>query len=94
MFANAACSWGSPMVADAACCWICTELSRSISLVRSIIPRVVVFRAVIWSSTSFWLPSAWATMTAVRSAETVVVEARSTPLMSSMLFLMTMSIAR
>ena len=54
----------------------------------------MVFRAVIWSSTSFWLPSAWATMTAVRSAETVVVEARSTPLISSMLFLMTTSIAR
>ena len=57
-------------------------------------PDVVVLSAVIWSSTSFWLLSAWATMTAVRSAETVVVVARSTPLMSSMLFLMMMSIAR
>jgi hypothetical protein len=94
MFSNAACSWGSPIVADAACCWICTELSRSISLVRSIIPLVVVLRALIWSSTSFWLPSAWATMTAVRRADTVVVDARSTPLISSMLFLMTMSMAR
>ena len=61
---------------------------------RSISADVVVFSAVIWSSTSFWLPSAWATMTAVRSAEIVVVVARSTPLISSMLFLMTMSIAR
>ena len=94
MFAKAACSWGSPTVADAACSWMRTELSRSISLVRSIIPDVVVFRAVIWSSTSFWLPSACATMTAVRSAEIVVVDARSTPLISSMLFLMTMSMAR
>ena len=81
-------------MADAACSWIRTELSRSISLVRSIIPEVVVFSAVIWSRTSFWLPSAWATITAVRSAEMVVVEARSTPLISSMLFLMTMSMAR
>jgi hypothetical protein len=94
MLANPACSWGSPIEADAACCWIATELSRSIAEVRSIIDDVVVFRAVIWSSTSFWLPSAWATMTAVRRAEMVVVDARSTPLMSSMLFLMTMSIAR
>ena len=60
----------------------------------SIIEDVVVFSAVIWSSTSFWLPSAWATITAVRNAETVVVEARSTPFISSMLFLMTMSMAR
>ena len=61
---------------------------------RWIIPEVVVLSAVIWSRTSFWLPSAWATITAVRSAEIVVVEARSTPLISSMLFLMMMSIAR
>ena len=57
-------------------------------------PEVVVLRAVIWSRTSFWLPRACATMTAVRSADTVVVEARSTPLTSSMLFLMVMSMAR
>ena len=94
MFANAACSCSSPMVEDAACSWICAEFSFSISEVRWIISDVVVFSAVIWSSTSFWLPSAWATMTAVRSAEIVVVEARSTPLMSSTLFLMMMSIAR
>ena len=31
-------------------------------------PLVVVLSAVIWSSTSFWLPSAWATITAVRRA--------------------------
>lgn len=40
---------------------------------------VVVFSAVIWSSTSFWLVIARATVTAVRSAPTVVVDARSTP---------------
>jgi hypothetical protein len=47
--------------------------------VLSIMLAVVVLSAVICSSTSFWLVSAWATVTAVRSAETVVVEARSTP---------------
>ena len=94
MLANAACSCSMPIVDDAACSWIAAELSLSISEVRWIIPDVVVLSAVIWSSTSFWLPSAWATMTAVRSAEMVVVEARSTPLISSMLFLMMMSIAR
>ena len=31
--------------------------------------EVVVFKAVIWSRTSFWFPSACATMTAVRRAE-------------------------
>ena len=31
--------------------------------------EVVVLRAVIWSSTSFWSASAWATITAVRSAD-------------------------
>jgi hypothetical protein len=56
--------------------------------------EVVVFKAVIWSRTSFWFPSACATITAVRSAEIVVVEARSTPLISSILFLMMMSMAR
>ena len=94
MLANAACSCSIPMVDDAACSWIAAELSLSISEVRSIIPEVVVLSAAIWSRTSFWLPSACATITAVRSAEMVVVEARSTPLMSSMLFLMMMSIAR
>ena len=53
------------MVADAACCWIAAELSRSISEVRWIRSEVVVFSAVIWSSTSFWLPSACAPITAV-----------------------------
>ena len=38
--------------------------------------EVVVLSAVIWSRTSFWLARAWATMTAVRSAEIVVVRAR------------------
>ena len=55
---------------------------------------VVVFSAVIWSSTSFWLARACATITAVRSAATVVVVARSTPLISSMLFLRIRSMAR
>ena len=54
---------------------------------------VVVFSALIWSRTSFCRASACDTMTAVRSAETVVVWARSTPLISSMLFLRTRSSA-
>ena len=82
------------MVAEAACCWIGRGVVRIISEVRWIRSEVVVLSAVIWSSTSFWLPRAWATITAVRSADTVVVEARSTPLISSMLFLMMMSMAR
>ncbi len=68
--------------------------SRSISLVDAIRLPVVVLSAVIWSSTSFWLLSACATMTAVRSAETVVVVARSTPFISSRLFLRIRSSAR
>src|SRR3954468_9805883 len=94
MLANAAWSCSIPMLDDAAWSWMAAELSRSISEVRWIIPDVVLLSAVIWSRTSFWLPSAWATMTAVRRAEMVVVDARSTPLISSMLFLMMMSIAR
>ena len=94
MLANAACSCGSPIVADAACCWICAELSRIISEVRWMRSDVVELSAPIWSSTSFWLLRAWATITAVRRAETVVVEARSTPLISSRLFLITTSMAR
>ena len=70
------------------------DCSLSILAVDAMRPVVVVFRAVIWSSTSRWLFSACATMTAVRRAATVVVVARSTPLMSSTLFLMMMSIAR
>ena len=70
------------------------DCSLSILAVDAMRPDVVVFSAVIWSRTSFWLFSAWATITAVRSAATVVVVARSTPLMSSRLFLMMMSIAR
>ena len=95
MLANAACSCvdadrrGRRLLLDAgrAAAW-------SISDVDSIRFEVVVLSAVIWSSTSFWLASAWATMTAVRSAEIVVVVARSTPLISSMLFLWMRSIAR
>ena len=70
------------------------DWSASIFEVEAIMFDVVVLSAVIWSSTSFWFASACATMTAVRRAETVVVVARSTPLMSSMLFFMMMSIAR
>ena len=55
---------------------------------------VVVLRAPICSSTSFWLVIAWATVTAVRSADTVVVDARSTPFTSSTLFFLTRSSAR
>jgi hypothetical protein len=81
-------------VADAACDWMEADWSASIFEVASIMFDVVVFSAVIWSSTSLWLARAWATITAVRRADTVVVVARSTPLMSSRLFLMITSIAR
>ena len=56
--------------------------------------EVVVLSAVIWSRTSFWSASAWATITAVRSAETVVVVARWTPLISSRLLRRMTSSAR
>ena len=58
---------------------------RSICEVERIRFDVVDCSAVIWSSTSFWLDTACAVMTAVRSAATVVVVARSTPLTSSAL---------
>ena len=80
--------------ADAACSWIAPVCVRSISPVESIMPAVVVLSAPICSSTSFWLVIAWATVTAVRSAATVVVEARSTPFTSSTLFFLTRSSAR
>ena len=91
MFVNAACSFSIPIVDDAACLLISADCSASISDVDSIRFDVVVFSAVIWSRTSFWFASACATMTAVRSAEIVVVVARSTPLISSRLFLRTRS---
>jgi len=47
MFAKAACSCSNPMVAEAACSWICAEFSFNISEVRWIIVEVVVFSAVI-----------------------------------------------
>ncbi len=78
----------------AACWWIAVPCCCSIADVDSIMLLVVVFSALIWSSTSFWLASAWATITAVRSAATVVVCARSTPLISSRLFFLTRSSAR
>ena len=83
-----------PIVADAACLLMSTLWVASSSDVDSMSFDVVVFSAVIWSSTSFWLASACATITAVRSAAMVVVVARSTPLISSMLFFRTRSMAR
>ncbi len=82
------------MVLAAACSWILPVWSRSMALVESMIPAVVVLSAVIWPSTSRWLVIASATVTAVRSAPTVVVLARSTPFTSSTLFFFTRSSAR
>ena len=81
-------------VVDAACLLMSTLWVASSCDVDSMSFDVVVLSAVIWSSTSFWFASAWATITAVRSAAIVVVVARSTPLMSSRLFFRTRSIAR
>jgi len=92
-FSNAACSFCTLTLALAASSWMSALCWRSSSDVDSMRLLVVVFSAWTWSSTSFWLAIAWATMTAVRSAEMVVVVARSTPLMSSMLFLRTISSA-
>ena len=94
MFVNAASSLSMPIVDDAACSLIATLWVASSFDVDSIMFDVVVLSAVIWSSTSRWFASAWATITAVRSAEIVVVVARSTPLISSMLFFRMRSIAR
>ena len=87
-------SVSSGMVLPAACSWISAVFSRIILPVPSMMFAVVVLSAVIWSSTSFWLVIACATVTAVRSAPTVVVLARSTPLTSSTLFFLTRSSAR
>src|SRR3546814_1768940 len=62
------------IVEAAACSWIVAVWLLSSLPVESMIPAVVVLSAVIWSSTSRWLVSACATVTAVRSAATVVVE--------------------
>ena len=82
------------MVDAAAWAWIAPVWVRSISPVESIMLAVVVLSAVTCSSTSFWLVIACATVTAVRSADTVVVDARSTPLTNSTLFFLTRSSAR
>jgi transposase len=82
------------MVELAACSWILPVCSRSRVPVESMMFAVVWLSAVIWLSTSRWLAMAWATVTAVRSAPTVVVLARSTPLTSSTLFFLTRSSAR
>src|SRR3546814_10459593 len=82
------------IVEAAACSWIVAVWLLSSLPVESMIPAVVVLSAVIWSSTSRWLVSACATVTAVRSAATVVVEARSTPFTSPTLFFLTRSSAR
>ena len=66
----------------------------SISEVRSISPEVVSLRAVIWSRTSFWLPRAWATMTAVPAAPRSSSSRRGRRPDQLGLFLMTMSMAR
>lgn len=63
-------------------------------LVESMMSLVVWLSEVICCSTSFWLVIACATVTAVRSAPTVVVLARSTPLTSSTLFFFTRSSER
>jgi hypothetical protein len=94
MFWKARCSVSSGMVLAAACSWICAVCSRSSLLVESMMSLVVLLSAVIWPSTSRWLVIACATVTAVRSAPTVVVLARSTPLTSSTLFFLTRSSAR
>src|ERR1700682_2831519 len=94
MLANAVCSFWMLMVALAAWSWMSALWVLSSSEVDSIRLLVVVLRAWIWFRTSFWLAIAWATITAVRSAEMVVVVARSTPLISSMLFLRTTSRGR
>src|SRR6186997_1193896 len=83
MFWNARCSVSIGIVLLAACSWILAVLSRSSLPVESMIPAVVSLSEVICCSTSRWLVIAWATVTAVRSAPTVVVLARSTPLTSS-----------
>ena len=94
MLLKAFCSCSRLIVELAACSPIWALWVRSSSEVDSIRLPVVVLRAVIWSRTSFWLASAWATMTAVRSADTVVVVARSTPLISSRLLRRITSSAR
>src|SRR6185436_15321999 len=71
MFWKARWSVSSGMVEVAACSWIAPVWVRSISPVESIMLAVVVLSAVTCSSTSFWLLIAWATVTAVRSADTV-----------------------
>src|SRR5678816_4709801 len=98
MLAKAVLSWFRLIVALAAWSWMRPVCWRSIEEVDWIKLPVVVLRAVIWSRTRRWLARAWATMTAVRRAATVVVvvaaAARSTPLISSWLFLRTRSRAR
>src|ERR687885_361545 len=69
MLSNAACSFSILTVALAAWFWISAVCWRSICEVDSMTLPVVPLRALIWSSTSRWLPSASAAITAVRSAE-------------------------
>src|SRR4029450_1094228 len=94
MLAKAVLSWFRLMVALAAWSWMRPVCWGSIEEGDSTRLPGGVVRAVIWSRTSRWLARAWATMTAVRRAATVVVVARSTPLISSWLFLRTRSRAR
>ena len=82
---KAFCSVSAETPELAACCCTFTELSASIFEVEEMRLSVVALTASIWSSTSFWFSSACAVITAVRSAVTVVVRARSTPCWSLVL---------
>ena len=62
MFANAVCSDSRPIVVDAACLLMSTLWVASSCDVDSMSFDVVVLSAVIWSRTSFWFASAWATI--------------------------------
>lgn len=74
--------------------WISPLCVASISALPRIRSSVVERKVLTCSVTLRWLSSADASITAIRSAETVVVAARSTPLMSSSLLRRTTSIAK
>lgn len=74
--------------------WISPLWVASISALPRIRSSVVPRRALTCSTTFFWFSSAEASITEMRSADTVVVAARSTPLISSSLLRRTTSMAR
>lgn len=74
--------------------WISPLCVASISALPRMRSSVVPRNALTCSMTFFWLSSAEASITEIRSADTVVVAARSTPLISSSLLRRTTSIAR